>query len=169
MSHAFINKINIAKLKNRTRKRDFLLQTIQNWKQIPRIPMRIQWIQWIQHPPIIAERDDNDENYDLTQISYKWVLNLRSDHDNGSEIFHGGSLQTNDRKDWHTDTDMSLIEVDTYLWQLMEACKTALFRVHFTGLKFIPSSSSILRSSVSFTSSWLNRQWVNESKCGKNI
>ena len=65
------------------------------------IPMQIQWIQWIiQHPPIIAERDDNDENYDLTQISYKWVLNLRSDHDNGSDIFHGGSLQTNDRKDW---------------------------------------------------------------------
>ena len=53
----------------------------------------------MQHPPIIAEREDNEENYHLTNISYKWDLNLRSDPDNGSDIFHGGSLQTNDRKD----------------------------------------------------------------------
>ena len=43
--------------------------------------------------------EDNEENYHLTNISYKWVLNLSSDHDNGSDIFHGGSLQTNDRMD----------------------------------------------------------------------
>ena len=125
MSHAFIKIINIAKLKNRTtKKRHFLLQAIQSW------PQRDKCIQGpyshadtmnimnatLQHPPIIAEREDNEENYHLTNISYKWDLNLRSDPDNGSDIFHGGSLQTNDRKDWQwllcTGLNGTYIEVE---------------------------------------------------------
>ena len=102
MSHAFIEIINIAKLRNRTTtKRYFLLQAIDNWPQRDKcIQGPYSHADTIQHPPIIAEREDNEENYHLTNISYKWDLNLRSDPDNGSDIFHGGSLQTNDRKDW---------------------------------------------------------------------